>query len=105
MLTASDFRYIYSHNTLPKGKRILTSEEIQKSTGANNSISREWISIETRIYSLAKSLLENKNPKNVPKEFNLWIEHIENFKKLSKYGFKLEDIGTHRFDYNYRVYF
>lgn len=105
MLNASDFQYIYNNHKLPSDKRLLTSEEIQKSSKANNSISREWVTIENTIYSLAKSLLDNENPKTIPKEFNLWIENIENLSKLSKFGFTIEYIGEHEFDYNYSVSF
>lgn len=107
MLNASDFQYIYSNGTLPEGKKLLTSEEIRMNTEEEDSnVSREWIRIEIKIYSLAKSLLANKNPKNFPPEFNLWIEYPENYSKLSRdFGFKLQSIGKSRDDHTCSVSF
>lgn len=106
MLNASDFQYIYSNGTLPKGKKLLTSEEIRMNTEEDGKVSREWIRIEIRIYSLAKSLLEKENPRNFPPEFPLWIEYPENYSKLSRdFGFIVQFIGKSRDDHTYSVRF
>lgn len=106
MLSSSDFRYIYNYCLLPEGKSLLSAEEIQNNAGGTDKISREWIRIEIRIYSLAKSLLEKNFPREGPAEFHLWIEHRENLRRLtSEYHFRVKRVGTHEYDFNCLVYF